>query len=74
MSTLGQPVSIGALPILYAATAPGAVGDGYYGPRALGGLRGYPAPARRSRDSHSAELSRILVRVLEEVTDSVSGL
>jgi protochlorophyllide reductase len=69
MRTLGQPVAIGALPILYAATEPGVAGDGYYGPRAFGGLRGYPAPARRSRESHSEDLASTLTRVVSELTD-----
>lgn len=73
MGALGQPVEVGALPILYAATAPGVTGDDYFGPRALCGLRGYPAPARRLRASRSDELGRTLVRVVEELTDSVSG-
>ena len=70
---LGQPVAIGALPILYAATAPGVSGDDYIGPRWLGGLRGRPAHARRSRESTNDEKGRTLVRVVEQLTDSVSG-
>ncbi len=41
---LFQPVAQGALPTLYAATAPGA--KGYYGPDRLSETRGYPAPAK----------------------------
>ena len=40
----GQSAAEGALPILYAATAPGA-NPGYFGPTGLGGLRGSPGPA-----------------------------
>ncbi len=43
---LFQPAAQGALPTLYAATAPEAKGGGYYGPNALSETRGYPAPAR----------------------------
>jgi NAD(P)-dependent dehydrogenase (short-subunit alcohol dehydrogenase family) len=74
MATLGQPVAMGAFPILFAATAPEVRGDDYFGPRSLGGLRGYPAPARRSPESTSDDLGRTLVRVVEEVTGSVSDL
>jgi NAD(P)-dependent dehydrogenase (short-subunit alcohol dehydrogenase family) len=66
--TLGQPVERGALPILYAATAPDVSGDEYYGPRWLGGLRGNPARAKRSPDSISDEFGGMLVRVVSELT------
>jgi NAD(P)-dependent dehydrogenase (short-subunit alcohol dehydrogenase family) len=71
---LGQSVAKGALPILYAATAPDVYGDDYFGPRWLGGLRGYPARAKRSAESKSDELGRTLVRIVGELTDSVSGV
>ena len=66
---LGQPVAIGALPILYAATAPDISGDDYIGPRWLGGLRGRPARAKRSRESTNDELGATLVRVIAELID-----
>jgi NAD(P)-dependent dehydrogenase (short-subunit alcohol dehydrogenase family) len=71
---LGQPVSVGALPILCAATAPDVSGDDYIGPRWLGGLRGYPSRAKRSRDSTNDELGRTLVRMLGELSGPVSGV
>jgi len=43
---LFQPSAQGALPTLYAATAPGAKGGAYYGPDKLGETRGYPAIAK----------------------------
>ena len=43
---LFQPAAQGALPTLYAATAPDAKAGGYYGPHALGETRGHPAPAK----------------------------
>ncbi|MGK6324379.1 SDR family oxidoreductase [Sphingomonas sp. DT-51] len=43
---LFQPVAQGALPTLYAATSPGAVAGGYYGPDGLGELRGAPTAAK----------------------------
>jgi NAD(P)-dependent dehydrogenase (short-subunit alcohol dehydrogenase family) len=69
-TALGQPVAMGALPILYAATASDVAGDDYFGPRALGGLRGYPSPARRSRESRDDALGGMLVRVVSDVTNT----
>ncbi|MFD1701656.1 oxidoreductase [Methylopila henanensis] len=43
---LFQPPAQGALPTLFAATAPEAKPGGYYGPDRLGETRGHPAPAR----------------------------
>jgi len=40
-----QPVAQGALPTLFAATAPQATGGGYYGPDKMGEIRGHPAAA-----------------------------
>ncbi len=68
MATLGQPVAIGALSILFAATAPGVHGDDYFGPRSLGGLRGYPGRASRSPDSENDALAELLRRVVSELT------
>jgi NAD(P)-dependent dehydrogenase (short-subunit alcohol dehydrogenase family) len=65
---LGQPVEVGALPILYAATAPGVAGDQFFGPGRLFELRGPPKIARRSAASRSDELGRTLVNLIGEVT------
>ncbi len=54
-SYLAQPVRTGALPIVRAATDPGAKGGEFYGPQFL--LAGYPVrerPARRARDRDDA--------------------
>jgi NAD(P)-dependent dehydrogenase (short-subunit alcohol dehydrogenase family) len=64
----GQPVEIGALPILYAATAPDVAGDDYFGPRGPGGLRGFPDHATRSAQSRDDDLGRTLARVVGEFT------
>lgn len=45
---IAQPASAGALPSLYAATAPGVRPDSFTGPRLLG-RRGAPAPSWRAR-------------------------
>jgi protochlorophyllide reductase len=52
MDPLFQSAAMGALPQLFAATAPEAVPAGHYGPDRLGGMRGHPkavpvAPAAR---------------------------
>jgi protochlorophyllide reductase len=71
---LGQPVAMGALPILYAATAAdiGAARDvralPYFGPTWLGELRGPPGQARQSSASRDPELMSMLVRRLEQYT------
>ncbi|UYN99400.1 MAG: SDR family oxidoreductase [Devosia sp.] len=41
-----QSAAQGALPTLYAATAPAAQPGGYYGPDMLNEIRGYPAPSK----------------------------
>lgn len=46
---LFQPVWLGALPTLFAATAFAARPGGYYGPNGLAETRGYPAEARIPR-------------------------
>ena len=45
LTLLGQPAAQGALPLLFAATAPQAKGGIYYGPDGFWEARGYPAPA-----------------------------
>ncbi|MFP5077751.1 SDR family oxidoreductase [Rhizobium sp. YIM 134829] len=55
---LFQPVAQGALPTLFAATAPDARGGGYYGPDRLMETRGHPTTAQippRARDEATAE-------------------
>jgi NAD(P)-dependent dehydrogenase (short-subunit alcohol dehydrogenase family) len=64
----GQPVEIGALPILVAATDPDVAGGSYLGPKDFGGLRGAPGPSKRSAPSESDELGAHLVRVVAELT------
>jgi protochlorophyllide reductase len=46
MDPLFQTAAMGALPQLHAATAPAVQPGGFYGPDQLGGLRGYPRPAK----------------------------
>ncbi|MGB1580505.1 MAG: SDR family NAD(P)-dependent oxidoreductase [Nevskiales bacterium] len=49
MRFFGQAPAQGALPILYAATAPQASSGEFYGPHGLGQFSGYPVPVRPSK-------------------------
>ena len=67
---VGQPAARGALPSLYAATAPDVVGGDLIAPGGPGHLRGYPVKiggARRGRDPSSA-------RRLWEVSTELTGV
>lgn len=46
-----QPASAGALPQLYAATAPGVAGGDYYGPSGFREMRGEPKRVRASKQA-----------------------
>lgn len=60
LAFLFQPVWQGALPTLFAATAPSAKPGGYYGPDGFGEIRGYPAEARIPAPAQNPEtLSRL---------------
>jgi hypothetical protein len=65
---LGQPVERGALPILYAATAPDVRGDDYFGPQGFLELRGNPGPATRSALSRSGALAEEVAKQVAAVT------
>ncbi len=64
---VAQPAEIGALPQLYAATAPGVRGGHYYGPRFLQ-LRGSPKRVGSSKRSRDPEVLRRLWDVSQELT------
>ncbi|MDF1502810.1 oxidoreductase [Roseisolibacter sp. H3M3-2] len=65
---LFQPAAQGALPTLYAATAPGAASGGYYGPHRLSETRGYPTAARIPRQAEDRAVARDLWSVSEALT------
>ena len=57
-SVIGQSAARGALPLLYAATAPDAEGGRYYGPDGIWELKGHPIPAEiaaHARDGAAAQ-------------------
>lgn len=68
---LAQSAEMGALPSLYAAFSPEAVGGAYYGPRGLLGWRGYPKRVNSSRRSHDEAVAARLWQVSEELTGVV---
>ncbi|MFJ8865118.1 oxidoreductase [Streptomyces sp. NPDC102473] len=63
-----QRPSAGALPTLYAATLPDALGGSYYGPRLLGETRGAPGPARMSARAQDMDTARALWDVSARLT------
>ncbi|RFA23387.1 oxidoreductase [Subtercola boreus] len=70
LTRVGQASTEGALPVLYAATSPEAVGGQYYGPGGPGEVRGYP------RIASSTPLSRDLkvASGLWELAESLTGV
>jgi NAD(P)-dependent dehydrogenase (short-subunit alcohol dehydrogenase family) len=65
---IAQSAEQGALPTLYAATAPEAEGGAYYGPIGLGGMRGLPERQASSDASYDEETARHLWAVSRELT------
>jgi NAD(P)-dependent dehydrogenase (short-subunit alcohol dehydrogenase family) len=63
-----QSVAMGALPILYAATAPGVRGGDYIGPGGLMEARGFPQKVESSDASHDREAAAKLWALSEEST------
>lgn len=65
---LFQPAELGALPTLYAATAPDAKPGGYYGPDFLGETRGRPGPAKVPPQAADRAATARLWDLSEELT------
>lgn len=63
-----QSAEMGALPTLFAATAPGLNGGEYIGPGGLMELKGYPKVVSSNKKSHDPELAKKLWFVSEELT------
>jgi NAD(P)-dependent dehydrogenase (short-subunit alcohol dehydrogenase family) len=63
-----QSAAMGALPTLYAATAPGVRGGDYVGPDGLLENTGHPKVVRSSARSHDLEAARRLWQVSEQAT------
>lgn len=67
---LFQPVDRGALPTLYAATAPEAAAGAYYGPDGIAEVRGYPTLAKVPAQA----LDRAAAACLWEVSEGLVGV
>lgn len=65
---VAQSARDGALPSLYAATAPDAKPGGYYGPTGFGETRGAPGPARIFPQAADPEAGRRLWAISEKLT------
>ncbi len=64
----GQKPPMGALPTLYAATAPDVVPNGYYGPDGFLEMKGYPKRTESNTRSHDLEAAKRLWAVSEDLT------
>lgn len=67
---VGQSAEMGALPTLFAATAPGIPGDSYVGPKDLKESRGYPTLVDRS----DAAKDRIAASKLWDLSQRLTGV
>ncbi len=66
---IGQKQDMGALPTLYAASAPDVQGGDYYGPGGWQELRGYPTKVQSSKSSHDKAVADKLWKISEELAD-----
>ena len=67
-SLMSHSAAAGALPTLYAATAPEAVPNGYYGPNGIYELKGPVAPAKVLPQAKDQAVARKLWEVSEQLT------
>jgi protochlorophyllide reductase len=67
MDPLFQSAAMGALPQLYAATAPDARGGEHYGPDQWGGMRGWPTQVRIAPAALDPQIRRRLWEVSEQL-------
>jgi NAD(P)-dependent dehydrogenase (short-subunit alcohol dehydrogenase family) len=65
---LAQPPERGALPALYAATAPGVEGGAYYGPDGPWEMRGFPKTVKAIPAAYDPQIGLRLWQVSEELT------
>ena len=66
---VGMEANRGALPTLYAATAPEAEPGGYYGPDGFYEMRGSPAPAKVMPQAKDEAIAQRLWETAEDLTD-----
>ena len=76
-AVIAQSDEMGALPTLYAATAAGVTGGGYYGPGGFMELKGLPKAVPSTPRSHNTDDARRLWDISEELTgvtfDTLAG-
>ncbi|MFH5207118.1 oxidoreductase [Antrihabitans sp. NCIMB 15449] len=65
---IAQSAEMGALPGLFAATAPDAEGGRFYGPRGLGNLRGHPVKVGSTKKSKDEGVAAKLWTLSERLT------
>ena len=65
---IGQSPEMGALPTLFAATAPGLPGDSYVGPKDFKEIRGYPTLVGRSGAAKDLQAARRLWDISTQLT------
>ncbi len=65
---IAQSAERGALPTLYAATAPDVEGGAYYGPDGFQELRGHPTRVEAMPAAHDHEAARRLWEISEQLT------
>lgn len=65
---IAQSADMGALPTLYAATSPEAVGGRYYGPDGVGELRGHPKEVGSTGTARDEALAARLWLLAEDLT------
>lgn len=73
MAPVFQDAGMGALPQLYAATAPEARPGGHYGPDRLGGMRGWPTEVPVAPVARDQEMRRRLWNLSEELAAATGG-
>jgi hypothetical protein len=71
---LAQSAEMGALPLVYAATAEGVDGGEYIGPTGFQNMRGYPGENESSADSHDEADAYRLWERSEKLTGVAYGV
>lgn len=70
---LSQDAAHGALPTLFAATAPEAQPGGYYGPSGFQEMKGYPVPAKITPAAKNVAVAKRIWEVSERLTGVTFG-
>jgi NAD(P)-dependent dehydrogenase (short-subunit alcohol dehydrogenase family) len=68
---VAQPAEMGALPLLYAATAAGLPGGSYVGPDGMGEMRGHPVLVQATERARDKEAAKRLWEISERLTGVV---